>query len=382
MSARDFYHVNCVPGQVADETKVAAVDFTYEQRPEKELLPFYSHFFQEQSPERKTLHVAAGTPIYEKDTIITHSHMAQLLAHSSALNSSVTLDMIVKKLAGDALVFLIGLTICVIILRLIKDKQHSTLPGILLFFMSTIPALSISKWLFHSVAVSTSIPQVIATNIFPVALTPILVSALAGRRTAVIASFWVAFVASIFAGYNLFVLLQIFATSMFIILLSGRLRTRSKVLRAGFWGGLLFGFAGFLLSINLNYPWTTLPVQVVAGTIGGIVSGLLALMLLPLYELIFPVTTDMRLMEISTMEHPLLRRLAIEAPGTYHHSIMVANLAHAGAEASGDNALLATVMSYFHDIGKLQNPRYFTENQMLGDNPHDDLSPSMSTLLI
>src|SRR5947209_103213 len=112
---------------------------------------------------------------------------------------------------------------------------------------------------------------------------------------------------------------------------------------------------------------------VIATIIGGI---------LPILEHLFRITTDISWLEASDLNHPLLRRMTIEAPGTYHHSLVVANLAEAAAESIGANATLCRVCSYFHDVGKLVKPEYFTENMNFERNPHDDLAPTMSALII
>ena len=99
-------------------------------------------------------------------------------------------------------------------------------------------------------------------------------------------------------------------------------------------------------------------------------------------ETIFGVTTDISWLEAADLNHPLLKRLTIEAPGSYHHSLVVANLAEAAAEAIGANPTMCRVCAYFHDIGKLVKPEYFTENMSPDRNPHDDLAPTMSALII
>jgi len=114
----------------------------------------------------------------------------------------------------------------------------------------------------------------------------------------------------------------------------------------------------------------------------GILSAVLALLILPLLEHLFGITSDITLLEFSDLGHPLLQRLALEAPGTYHHSLVVANIAQAAAEVIGANSLEARVSAYFHDIGKLTKPNFFAENIHLQENPHDNLPPSMSTLII
>lgn len=121
---------------------------------------------------------------------------------------------------------------------------------------------------------------------------------------------------------------------------------------------------------------------VVLALSSGMLASALCSMLLPALETLFKITTDIRLLELSNLNAPLLRRLAVEAPGTYHHSLMVATLAETAAEAIGANPLLARVGAYYHDIGKLLKPEYFVENQAYGGNKHEDLSPSMSCLII
>ena len=115
---------------------------------------------------------------------------------------------------------------------------------------------------------------------------------------------------------------------------------------------------------------------------GGLISGIVAVGLLPALESIFKITTPAKLLELSDPNHPLLKRLLMEAPGTYHHSLYVGNLAEAACEAVGANSLLARVGAYYHDVGKLKNPMYFVENQRAGINPHDNMDPGMSAQVI
>ncbi len=118
------------------------------------------------------------------------------------------------------------------------------------------------------------------------------------------------------------------------------------------------------------------------GSLGGIVTVVAMLGLLPIFEIIFGVTTDVRLLELASPASPLMRRLMMEAPGTYAHAILTGNLAESAAEAIGANPLLARVGAYYHDIGKIRRPTFFAENQVGCDNPHDNTSPSLSALII
>jgi putative nucleotidyltransferase with HDIG domain len=116
--------------------------------------------------------------------------------------------------------------------------------------------------------------------------------------------------------------------------------------------------------------------------ISGILASALSATVLPFLESGFKITTDIRLLELSNLNSPALRRLSFEAPGTYHHSLMVGNLAEAAAQAIGANPLLAQVGAYYHDLGKMLKPEYFTENQRSSENKHDELTPAMSCSII
>jgi putative nucleotidyltransferase with HDIG domain len=115
---------------------------------------------------------------------------------------------------------------------------------------------------------------------------------------------------------------------------------------------------------------------------GAVFSVLLVLALLPFLEMCFSRLSNIRLLELSDVNHPLLKKMSLEAPGTYHHSLITASLAQAAAERIGANALLCRVGAYFHDIGKLVKPEYFVENQGALGNPHELLPPNLSRIVI
>ncbi|WP_158542382.1 HD family phosphohydrolase [Lujinxingia litoralis] len=122
--------------------------------------------------------------------------------------------------------------------------------------------------------------------------------------------------------------------------------------------------------------------HIALGFAGGVASGFFISAVLPLFEAVFGYTTDIKLLELANLNHPLLRELVLRAPGSYHHSMMVGSLCEAAAEEIGANSLLCRVGASYHDIGKAKNPQYFAENQKLGENPHDKLKPNMSALII
>jgi len=116
--------------------------------------------------------------------------------------------------------------------------------------------------------------------------------------------------------------------------------------------------------------------------LGGVLTGIIATGLVPLIEIAFDYTTNIKLLELADLNQPLLKELSMKAPGTYQHSIMVGNLVDGAADAVGANSLLARVSAYYHDIGKIRKASYFAENQLQGENKHERLSPSMSSLII
>ncbi len=164
-------------------------------------------------------------------------------------------------------------------------------------------------------------------------------------------------------------------------------RKRSDIYFTGLRVGLVNVFMVFVIlswtSWEQDMFWHHFFWQALAGFVGGVSASFLAMMFIPLFESIFNYTTDIKLLELSNLSHPLLQNLFVRAPGTYHHSIVVGSMVEVAAERIGCNPLLAKVMAYYHDIGKSHHPEYFIENQRPSYNPHNELSPHMSrTILI
>jgi hypothetical protein len=227
--------------------------------------------------------------------------------------------------------------------------------------------------------------------IAPYALAPLVLSVLLGRNHGLYAAVFVSLWGSILFGKVDAALLVCGLISGFMaVYLTLQVRRRSKLIRAGVGVGLAIWLLaltfGLIGPINWFSPmtndWTMLGVQSALAFGNGIVTAMVVGGALPILEHLFQITTDISWLEASDLNHPLLRRMTMEAPGTYHHSLVVANLAEAAAEAIGANATHCRVCSYFHDVGKLVKPEYFTENMNYERNPHDDLAPTMSALII
>lgn len=163
-----------------------------------------------------------------------------------------------------------------------------------------------------------------------------------------------------------------------------RIESRTDIYRAGIFVAL--GNVVTIIAIYLIQALSILDLQIWAdaglGALNGLMVAVLVTGALPFFENLFGVVTPLKLLELSNPNHPLLKKLLVEAPGSYHHTILVANLCEAAAEAIGADQVLARVGAYYHDIGKAKRPYFFVENQFGGENPHDKLPPSLSSLII
>ena len=162
------------------------------------------------------------------------------------------------------------------------------------------------------------------------------------------------------------------------IQLVNQARKRTQVIWAGVMAGILQLVSLILLEhLGINQA-QRYPVILITGALSGVIT----LGILPLFEYILQTVTNISLLELADFNLPILQRLVLEAPGTYHHSLVVGNLSDSACLAVGANGLLARIGAYYHDIGKLQKPEYFIENQDIKKNAHDELTPTMSKLII
>ena len=160
-------------------------------------------------------------------------------------------------------------------------------------------------------------------------------------------------------------------------------RERKIIIKTGAKLGLLNAFLAVVIHVYMGTAsWNTLPFDLTVAFLGGIGAGIITAGMAPVVEMVFHYTTDITLLELANLDRPILRRLMLEAPGTYHHSMVVGSLVEAAATEIGANPILAKVCGYYHDIGKLKQPLYFIENQSYGRNKHDKLAPSMSALIL
>jgi putative nucleotidyltransferase with HDIG domain len=243
------------------------------------------------------------------------------------------------------------------------------------------------------VVVSISVPLArLDPRILPVLFGTMLACMLVSQESALAFNVLLAVVSGIICSWNTGILSETMIKTMLVTIVGGSVAVFALIkpghrgalifsgLLSGLAGAVVIALVGMVGTANVKLPALLIDSAFALGS--GLLSGVLAIGTLPIWEAVFRVSTPSKLLELSNPNHPLLKRLSIEAPGTYHHSILTANLAEAGADAVGANALLCRVGAYYHDVGKLKNPRYFKENQRGGENPHDQMNPRESAKII
>lgn len=221
----------------------------------------------------------------------------------------------------------------------------------------------------------------ISTLAIPIFIAAALISILLDLRLALIVNFMLTLAISLMTNGEMKFIFLGTISGAFTAFIVSRTNQRNSLSMAGFIIGFINVFVMLSIDLIAKYPLNIIIRDVVIVFINGLLSMVITIGLLPYLETAFNIVTPIRLLELGNPNQPLLKRLLIEAPGTYHHSLMVGNLAEVGTEAVGGNALLARVAAYFHDIGKLKRPSFFMENQLDG-NPHDKMTANLSTLVI
>lgn len=218
--------------------------------------------------------------------------------------------------------------------------------------------------------------------LIPMASVGMMITFLVGFNVAFVSVVLMSTFISVLVGGNIEMSMAMMVASLVGMFAIRGSRRRSGILFAGLFAGIAKFLAiiciGLINGMDMNFflrdgLW---------GLSSGILSGFIVMGALPVFEYFFKIHTNISLLELSDLNHPLLKRMAMEAPGTYHHSIMVGNLAESACEAIEANSLLARVGAYYHDIGKISKAEYFSENEMGAKSKHSKLSPQMSSLII
>ncbi len=218
--------------------------------------------------------------------------------------------------------------------------------------------------------------------LIPIAISAILVTVLFNLGMGVFNTFCLSILLGIITGFDFTLMFVSIAVGTITAYSVRTVHHRYDFYRPILYGALTYTVLIYLLETLRFQPNGDILALCGIGVLNATLSAILCIGLLPVFESLFGFTTDLTLLELSDLNHPLLHRLSLEAPGTYHHSLMIGTLCEAAAEAVGANPLLARIGAYFHDIGKIQKPEYFIENQTVAKSRHEKLSPTMSALIL
>jgi cyclic-di-AMP phosphodiesterase PgpH len=327
--------------------------------------------------------VKKGEMLVREGERITQEHLAKLAAQDGLLKSSALCGR------APAMAAFIGFLLAVMYWAGLMDPKNTRIESRDLLFNS-LTTLGVFLMVMAGNLVADEVSRGFGfftgralLFALPVAGGAMLVSIFHGMRVASVFSIIMATVASLAIGGQVEFFLYYFITSLVAAYGVVKCRERGVLIKAA----VKAGGVGLALSLAVQalhgtfYSLETIVAGAAAVT-GGLLSGVVATGLLPLAEMTFGYTTDIKLLELANLDQVLLKEQMVQAPGTYHHSVIVSNMVEATAKAVGANPLLAKVAAYYHDIGKTKKPLYFIENQINCENKHEKLAPSMSSLIL
>jgi len=329
--------------------------------------------------------IKTGEMIIREGERVTPMQLKKL----NAMNSEVKKENAVVNGLGAAMIVMCFLTMCYRLYVDDKKRSSSHLKTDLLFFASVLVSLffvaKLSMAVMDALTQSATFAMPARSAFFgmPIASGTMVVCLFLGLNSAVLFGILIAvFITVLFQNhFDLFI--YFFLNSILAAYWIQECRERKVFIQAGAKLGLL----NVLLVTAIHLYGTELSVVKLLwdwafAFSGGIIVGIISLGMAPLIEMLFGYKTDVTLLELANLDRPILRRLMLEAPGTYHHSVVVGTMVEAAAAEIGANSLKAKVCGYYHDIGKINKPLYFIENQSNGKNKHDKLAPSMSALIL
>ncbi|MGD8227947.1 MAG: HDIG domain-containing protein [Desulfobacteraceae bacterium] len=309
-----------------------------------------------------------------------------LLKLSADTRSEKRVDMIGRIPAMAILIGLLFSVIYLVGLRSAKTIREDSKD--LLFNAVTLLAMFLFIWAYNFTAEEVARGFHAFTSrallyAMPVACGAMLISIFQGLGVAIAFSLVISVLASLITGGRVEFFVYFFISSLVAAFGVRSCSERGVLIKTGLKVGLIHIILSLSIEMIYGSLYTTEALFAAAfGLLGGILLGIIATGILPLVEMSFGFTTDIKLLELGNLDQPLLRELMVQAPGTYHHSVIISNMVEATAKAVDANPLLAKVSAYYHDIGKMKKPLYFIENQMRGENRHEKLAPSMSSLIL
>jgi putative nucleotidyltransferase with HDIG domain len=329
--------------------------------------------------------VSKGEPIVREGEPVNEAHIKKL----DGLNKANPAYSRYGIVAGLGLILILLIRLFLYFSENYLDRRKQASQDLVLFSVLLVGTVIMMKIFVHtSTSIAVSFNHINPQSFFfaaPVATSAMLASLMVDPRLAFLFSVLSCLAASMAVEGDIY-LFSFFLISC-VVGLHGvsKVSDRTAILRAGLVVGLVNMVSVLSVKLALGQLQKTEDIyEIGLGFLGGIICGPITLGLTPLLERL-GYTTNIRLLEIANLNHPLLKQMSLDAPGTYHHSMLVGNLAESAAEAIGANPLLSRVGALYHDIGKIaknSKPTYFIENQVRGINPHDRLEPTMSALIL
>ncbi len=334
-----------------------------------------------------TVGVEEGDTIIRPGTTVTEEQYEMYLAYREALATNGAQPLDVDEQMLHRLLLVIGILLSAAVYIRIEDRE-TLKSNSRLALLGLLATINLS--LVWSVIKLGNVPAIAAHSTWlaaipyltPTAFSPLIVAMLIGQRPAIFMALIISFFAAIMFGYKVEMFVVAFLSALVGIYYCHQVRFRGRLVKAACLTGLTVATAVLFLGLAARLELTIILTQMLAGLAIGALTGIIVVGLLPILETLFRRITDITLLELTDTNHPLLKRMQMEAPGSYHHSLVVANLSENAAGEIGANPLKCRVCALFHDIGKLVKPEYFTENQRDGFNPHSERNPSFSALII
>ncbi len=308
--------------------------------------------------------------IVAQGQVVTEEHLSMLQSLDLlATDGAYQYTLIIAKI----IIILATYAIAALYLFFFKAAIFNSQKMVLLINLLTLITVAVGNILFSIE------PYIMAVILITAAM---LIGILINTSMSFVLTVFIVIIMALTTSANNYMIIFALLSSFVGVLAASRTKQRSKMTRIGIILSLFCAGLAFLSEWVQGIVVVEAMTSALWAGVGGMISAILVIGILPFLENGFHITTSFKLLELSNPNQPLLKRLMLEAPGTYHHSILVANMAEAAADAIEGNGLLARVGAYYHDIGKIKRPGHFVENQLGGVNPHNKYTPSLSTLII
>jgi putative nucleotidyltransferase with HDIG domain len=334
-----------------------------------------------------TVNVVRGQSIIEPGDRVTPEQYEMLVAHREYLREHSDAEVREGRALFGRVLLVLAMVLASLLYIRIEDPETfrsnvrcGLLALVVIFNLGLVRAvyqIGGAEFFVRDESWASTLPY-----IAPTAFAPLIVAILIDAGSGIFMALLISIFTGVIYGNRLDLLVLTFLASLVAVFFGRDARRRGRLVRAGAAGGLTVAAFAALIGVADETSLDTVFRQIAAGLGTGVLTGVLAVGLLPVLEALFRRTTDITLLELTDYNHPLLRRMQLEAPGTYHHSLVVAQLSENAANAIGANPLVARVCALFHDAGKILNPQFFGENQRDRGDPHARLTPAESARII